>query len=58
MTKFPLRDNKRDLLIKINEFHDEVTINSVVLTQFIMVTILKKMRRHIDFWFNNIVFMY
>lgn len=29
MTKIPLRDNKRDLLIKINEFHDEVTINSV-----------------------------
>lgn len=30
MTKFTLRDNKHDLLIKINEFHYEVTINSVI----------------------------
>lgn len=56
--KIPLRDNKRDLLIKINEFHDEVTINSVIFDTIYHGDDTKKMRRHIDFWFNNMVFMY
>lgn len=58
MTKFPLRDNKRDLLFKINEFHDEVTINSVMLNTIYHGDDTKKNSSTLSILVNNIVFMY